>query len=240
VRLWAEETAAVPPDEGRVWAAEIEWREVAEGAHFMVVACPTGSRVTTTIAESPALTWPPTDSDSVGALVEAVSDLELALVGAGWTPVAPGRSWYAKRFAWEPPSDAPPTLPASEIAALFAPRPPWPESTAGQWRCEIAWDAGWAKSRFRALAYAPGERRGREIRSSRALPWLLMAQPSPLSDEHRRELESMAGALTEAGWEPVGTGGCWYARRFYQPGDDGPADPPGARSSLAGIRDSDP
>src|SRR3954469_8789920 len=79
-------------------------------------APPNGARPTATIAESPALTWPPADSDSVRALVEAASDLELALVSAGWTPVAPGRAWYAKRFAWEPPSDAACTLPASEIA----------------------------------------------------------------------------------------------------------------------------
>jgi hypothetical protein len=211
---------AVPPDERRVWAAEIEWRELAEGAHFVAVACPTGSSTSATIAESPALTWPPRDSGSVRALVEAVSDLELALTGAGWRPVAPGGSWYAKRFAWEPPSEAAPTLPAGEIDALFAPRPPWPESTVGRWRCEIAWDAGWAKSRFRVLAYAPGERRGREIRRSRALPWLLMAQPSAASEEHRRELQSLTGALTESGWQPAGTGAGWYARRFYQPGDD--------------------
>jgi hypothetical protein len=221
VTLWADgATAATPPDERRAWAAEIEWREVAEGAHFVVAACASGSAATATIAESAALTWPPTDSDSVRALVDAVTDLELALVGAGWTPVAPGRSWYAKRFAWEPPRDTAPTLAAAEIEALFAPPPPWPEATADQWRCEIAWDAGWARSRFRALAYAPGERRGREIRRSRALPWLLMAQPSAASDEHRRELESLAGALTDGGWEPVGTGSGWYARRFYQPGDD--------------------
>src|SRR4051794_14201597 len=147
---------AVPPDRRRVWAAEIEWREIADGGRFVALASPNGARTTATIAESPALTWPPADSDSVRALVEAASDLELALVSAGWTPGAPGRAWYAKRFAWEPPSDAACTLPASEIAALFAPRPPWPESTAGRWRCEIAWDAGWAKSGFRALAYAPG------------------------------------------------------------------------------------
>jgi hypothetical protein len=239
--LWADgATLAVPRDERRVWAAEIEWREDAEGARFVVMACPTGSSAGATIAESPALTWPPTDSDSVRALVEAVTDLELALVAAGWTPVAPGRPWYAKRFAWEPPGDATPTLPAPELAALFAPQPPWPDSTAGQWRCEIAWDAGWAKSAFRALAYAPGERRGREIRRSRALPWLLMAQPSPASNDHRRELESLIGALTAAGWEPIGTGAGWYARRFFQPGDDGPDDLPGTRTSQTGDRDSEP
>jgi hypothetical protein len=221
VTLWADRAAAaVPPDERRVWAAEIEWREVKEGGRFEAVACPTGSRVTATIAESPTLTWPPTDSESVRALVQATSDLELALVGAGWKPVAPGRAWYAKRFAWEPPGDGAPTMPASEIAALFAPPPPWPEPTAGRWRCEIRWDAGWAKSRFRAVAYAPGERRGREIRSSRALPWLLMAQPSAASADHRRELESLIGALKADGWEPVGTGAGWYGRRFYQPAED--------------------
>src|SRR3954465_11494392 len=131
---------AVPPDRRRGWAAEIEWREIADGGRFVALASPNGARTTATIAESPALTWPPADSDSVRALVEAASDLELALVSAGWTPVAPrraravvraggtpvapGRAWYAKRFAWDPPSDAACPLPASEIAALFAPRPP--------------------------------------------------------------------------------------------------------------------
>jgi hypothetical protein len=235
----ARTTTVAPPDRRRVWAAEVEWRDAEDGARFVVVAYPAGSRVPAMLAESPALEWPPLDGDAIRALGDAASDLELAMVSAGWTPVAPGKAWYAKRFAWEP-TDMAPTLPTAEIAALFAPRPQWPQATAGLWRCEIGWEAGWAKSRFRALAYAPGERRGREIRRSRALPWLLMAQPSPTSEEHRREVDSLAGFLIANGWEPVGTGAGWYARRFYWPDEAGSRDPPSTPDEAEPVRNRAP
>jgi hypothetical protein len=226
---------AAPPDRGRAWTAEIEWRELEDGARFVVVAVPASSGRAATIAETPTLAWPPADRGSVRALGSAAADLEGALVRAGWAPAGRGRAWYAKRFAWEPdahtaePAPAPSAAP--ETAALFAPRPRWPDATAGRWRCEIGWQAGWARSRFRAVAYAPGVRRGCEVRASGPLPGLLMAQPSSASADHRRELDGLTVTLTDAGWEPAGTGGGWYARRFYWPGD---AAPP-VRSQSAGA-----
>lgn len=228
-----------PPDRGRSWTAEIEWREADDAARFVVVAAPAGSGRAVAIATSPPLAWPPSDSASVQALGDAAAALQSALVGAGWTPLAPGRAWYAKRFAWEPVAVAEPVRPSSPPAAhpLFAPGPGWPEGTADRWRCEIDWNAGWSRSRFRALTYAPGARRGREIKASRWLRWLLMAEPDPSQDEHRRELESLAAALTEGGWEPIGTGADWYATRFCWAGDGPPGDAPPVPRVEASVRD---
>jgi hypothetical protein len=228
---------AFAPDTRRTWTAEIEWRKTDDGARFVVVARPAGAGRAVTIAGSPSLGWPPTDAESVQALVDAVGDLEAALARAEWAPAAPGRAWYAKRFAWEPaalPQAASPSPPPAE-PGLFAPQPAWPASTVDRWRCEIAWDAGWAESRFRALAYPPRARRGRELKTSRPLKWLLMAQPDAASDEHRHELEDLAGALAADGWERVGRAASWYAERFCWPGEGAPAAPPTSRSSPAGL-----
>jgi hypothetical protein len=39
-------------------------------------------------------------------LTRAVRDLMIALEAQGWTPVAPGRRWYSRRFVWT--RDGPP------------------------------------------------------------------------------------------------------------------------------------
>jgi hypothetical protein len=226
---------AAPPNQRRSWTAEIEWREAGEGARFVVVAAPAGSGPATTIASSGELAWPPMDSESVQALGAAASALQATLLDAGWTPLAPGRAWYAKRFAWEPAAEpVPAPFPGSP---LFAPEPPWPDSTADRWRCEIDWNAGWSRSRFSARTYAPGARRGREIKASGWLRWLFMAEPDMSRDEHLRVLETLAAALVSGGWEPIGTGADWYARRFCWTSDDAPDGAFGVSAVEASVRD---
>jgi hypothetical protein len=227
-----------PPNRRRSWTAEIEWREAGEGARFVVVAAPAGSGLTATIASSPQLTWPPTSSESVHALGEAAAALQVSLLDAGWTPLAPGRAWYAKRFAWEPAPE--PVVSPPPNSPLFAPEPPWPEGAADRWRCEIGWNAGWSRSRFSALTYGPGARRGREVKASGRLRWLFMAEPDMSRDEHLHALETLAAALISGGWEPVGTGADWYARRFWWASDEAPDEPFDASPARTDVRDEPP
>jgi hypothetical protein len=213
----------LPPDPGRAWTAEIEWRDGGERARFVAVARRAGSRRSVTIAESPWLGWPPGDADSIRALGAAVRQLHGELTRAGWTPLAPGSAWFAKRLAWEPVDAAgAEALEPPGRVALFAPAPPWPESVRGRWRCEICWDAGWSQGRFEAVAYPPRGRRRRHVAASRAVGGRLMAEPDPRSEAHRRELDQLAVTLRERGWRPAGAGALWYGARFYWPGDGSP------------------
>jgi hypothetical protein len=207
----------MPPDPERAWTAEVGWRRTDRKARFVVKACPMGSGTSTTIAESPPLAWPPTDAASVEALTAAAHALHSALRGAGWTALDQGDAWYAERFAWEP------SVPAQD-AGLFAPVPTWPESTAGRWRCEITWDAGWAESRFQAVAYRPRRRRGRAIGASSGLRWPLMGRPDALRKEHREAVRGIADALEAVGWQRAGRGSHWYSERFAWPHDGAPPD----------------
>jgi hypothetical protein len=234
-RSWKHPTApdlppALPPDPQRSWTSEIEWRQTDSGARFSVVCrSPEAGDAALTLAESHPLVWPPTGPASVQALTVAAAKLEDSLVAAGWTPLPPGSAWYAKRFAWQSarPSPEPATDDAVEHEALgqFAPHPAWPEPAEGLWRCEIGWDAGWAESRFQAVAFRPHGRRGRPIAASGTLRWLLMGPPDPRQGEHRDAVHDLACELEAAGWEPVGRGRSWYSRRFSWPRDGAPSDP---------------
>ena len=97
-----EPTAAPPPDRGRAWTAEIEWRDAAGAAHFCVVARPASGAGEATVARSAPFDWPPAGPGAEQVLTDAALTLEASLVAAGWKPLPPGRAWYAKRFAWEP------------------------------------------------------------------------------------------------------------------------------------------
>ena len=88
-----------PPDPRLGWAAEIEWREVGDESRFCVIARGAG---TVQIAQSAPLDWPPEGPAAVQAVTDAADKLATTLVAAGWKPLPPGSSWYAKRFAWEP------------------------------------------------------------------------------------------------------------------------------------------
>jgi hypothetical protein len=91
--------AASPPDRRIAWTAEIEWRHTSGESRFCVIA--RGPR-TVTLAQSRPLEWPPTGPAAVQAMTDAAEALAATLAAAGWTPLPPGHSWYAKRFAWEP------------------------------------------------------------------------------------------------------------------------------------------
>jgi hypothetical protein len=91
--------AGAPPDRRLAWTAEIEWRHRDGESRFCVIARGAG---TVTIAESPPLEWPPGGPAAVQAMTAAAEKLAATLVTAGWKALPPGRSWYAKRFAWAP------------------------------------------------------------------------------------------------------------------------------------------
>jgi hypothetical protein len=92
--------ASPAPAHGSPWTAEIEWRSEDGASRFCVVASPPGGADGLTLGESPHIEWPPRNAADVDSLVGAVSDLERAVVAAGWEPTDPGTSWYARRFVW--------------------------------------------------------------------------------------------------------------------------------------------
>jgi hypothetical protein len=250
---------AAPPDPHDRWTAEVVWSDHGPEGSFSVVARSAGGWAGegVVVAESGALEWPPGSPASVQALTDAARELEAALAGAGWRPLAPGGAWYAKRFAWEPvdphadeplpasaveaagparhaapaagPSAAMPASGAGAPAPTPAPgplarAPAWPDGAREQWRCEIAWDAGWVESRFEALGYAPRRRSGRPIAGSAPLRWLLMGLPDAGSAAHREALHALEAELERSGWEAAGQGADWYSTRFtWRHGDRAPA-----------------
>ena len=226
------EGAALPPDPRASWSAEVIWVKTDDGARFRVRAR-TGEREEAVVGESPPLKWPPASSEAVQAMTLAVTELERALLAAGWTSLEGGKEWYARRFAWRPAADpAPgpaPGAPAAGTAPVVPPSPAqyhrdhrgrfmrrsaWLEQTRQQWRCEIVWTASAGKSRFAALAYAPGERSGRPLRDPAAGSWLGTADTPAGDEEQRGELLRLTTALEAAGWEGVGRGAKWYSARF--------------------------
>jgi hypothetical protein len=113
--------------------------------------------------------------------------------------------------------------PSQRQPGRFDRAPGWPEGTCDRWRCEIAWASGYVHSRFRALAYPPGGRKGNPICESRDFKWLLRAGPDPSDAAHRREVQRLAAALKAAGWEPVGRGSRWFAGRYVWRDESTPA-----------------
>jgi hypothetical protein len=130
-------SALVPPDGHEVWTAEIEWRQTNAGARFCVVARGGDGTREVNVAESRPLDWPPQRGDSVRALGEAAEELEAAVLAAGWRPLPPGSTWYAKRFSSEPAAEAAPLGPAApappawvQPVGLEAPAHPQPADPA--------------------------------------------------------------------------------------------------------------
>jgi hypothetical protein len=113
--------------------------------------------------------------------------------------------------------DAHPGPPAAAPPARRFVREPWPAATEGHWRCEITWRDGYLSAGFRAMAMAPDGGRAREVgRPSPALPWDATPQ------ERRAAVDGLVAALSAAGWQPVGSGGPWYAARFVWSGSEPP------------------
>jgi hypothetical protein len=97
-----------PPDRPPVrWTAEIEWYLTPGGAGFRA-AGGTEAGHTTTLGSSQEFEWPLRHPHAVEEVIDALEELESALVAAGWVPLAPGASWYARRFSYGPVHHAPP------------------------------------------------------------------------------------------------------------------------------------
>jgi hypothetical protein len=106
---------------------------------------------------------------------------------------------------------------------------PWPEDTAGRWRCEITWHTDPVCSRFHAMAAPPGRAGAREIARSAAYAPLPHALAVPPTEELCTAVDRLASALLAAGWHPVMGGEGWFADRFVWRGD---GDPPSERARV--------
>ena len=216
-----------PPDPRRGWTAEVEW----DGSCFAVVARTEDGGTGVRLATSAPLPWPPSDAKAVRDLTRAAEHLEASLLAAGWTPLAPGAAWYAKRFAWaaapgrSAPAPAPPEPALEPVAPLprtdavpptgrFARHADWPDGTETLWRCEIKWHAGYVNSRFDAVAHAPKRLRGTSLGHSEVFKWLLKGDPEADNALYVMQLRRLADRLVAAGWEPAGRGRHWYELRF--------------------------
>jgi hypothetical protein len=186
-----------PPDPGRPWIAEVEWRSAGDEARFCVVARDHPSSEGTVLAESAPLDWPPSGPDSVPALSAAAERLAATFTSAGWPSLPAGDAWYAKRFAWEP-------------------------AIEGSWRCEIEWAVGHGRSSFQAVMYAPGAASGRPIGASRPFGWMELDPPDPSATAQQAEVQALVTALEAAGWRRVGRGAGWYAELFAWPEETPP------------------
>jgi hypothetical protein len=91
-----------PPASGRPWSAEIEWHTAGGEGRFRAVARAADGREEAILVESPSVEWPPSSDTSLPTLTTAAEELEHRLIGAGWRPLPPGDTWYAKRFTWDP------------------------------------------------------------------------------------------------------------------------------------------
>jgi hypothetical protein len=98
----------------------------------------------------------------------------------------------------------------------------WPAGASELARCEITWSSGFKTSRFEALVYPPGEKRGRPIGGSEPIEWMLKGSPDWRDEEHFAAVKSLRGRLIADGWQEVAEGDDWYARRFVWRGE-GPA-----------------
>jgi hypothetical protein len=214
---------AAPPDRRRAWTAEIEWRESDADGVFRVVGRPDGGSGDVTIGESARIDWPPKGAAAVEALRQAPKQLEAALLAAGWRSLPPGDKWYARRFAWTAETPEPSLAPAPRLGR-FERGPAWPADTAELWRCEIRWDPGYVNSSFKALAFAPGKRRGKTVGESAAFKWLMLESPDPQEAAIVAEVRSLAAALVEAGWQPIRRGPHWFSGRYVWRREEPPPD----------------
>jgi hypothetical protein len=127
----------------------------------------------------------------------------------------------------ERPARAPPAGEAvdapTERFGRITQHPPWPKDTEDRWRCELTLNADPLSSRFQAIAYPPGGGRGSAIGTSPAST-PKFANETDWQSPERLELavQTLASALVTEGWEPVGEGAGWYARRFCWPREEPP------------------
>jgi hypothetical protein len=226
-RREASPQGLAPPDPDRGWTAEVAWDHAEGTGRFRVLASSEDEATTVPIAESEPLEWPPRGPTSVQAMSRAADELESSLLAEGWKPLPPGEAWYAKRFAWQRLAPQAISAPAVEDEQArqrrrFARRVQWPESTEELWRCELEWRPGYVNSRFEAMVFEPGRKRGQAVGGSSTFKWLLMGDPDASTPEYAAEIERLTGLLERAGWERVATGTNWFSRRFVWRGDSRP------------------
>jgi hypothetical protein len=120
---------AAPHDQAVRWTAEIEWCSTPGGAGFRAAGA-TESGTTMTFGSSQDFEWPLRHPQAVEEVIDALEELESALLAAGWVALAPGASWYARRFSYGPVHHAPPAAkprgrgPAPRSVLRLVPEPP--------------------------------------------------------------------------------------------------------------------
>ena len=202
----------------------MEWSE----SRFAVVARERDGDAGVRLATSGPLPWPPSDAKALQDVTRAAERLESSLLTAGWTPLPPGRAWYAKRFAWagdaprlaQAPAPVPepvaalPRADAARASGRFTRSAKWPPGSEALWRCEIKWHSGYVNSCFEAAAHGPDRRRGITLARSDRHKWLLKGDPEKWNTLYTAQVRRLADRLVAAGWSPAGRGQHWYQLRF--------------------------
>jgi hypothetical protein len=222
----SRETGPRPPDPARAWTAEVEWRDTPGGPRFCAVARDERNGGETIVAETGPLEWPPRGPAAVQSLAASIFRLSRTMQDAGWSPLAHEGAWYAKRFEWKPAAarrspERPPAAAPAEAVDSSQPSKrtgrfdrPWPEDLKALWRCEIQWNAGWASSRFEAVAHAPHGVRGEPIAASKPFRWMLRRVPDLRDAPARGAVEELRTLLVTDGWTLLRSGPQWYSHRL--------------------------
>lgn len=266
-RLGRLPTAAAPPDATRPWTAEITWRTGRSGPRFAALArdadgaevvLAQSAPVPWPPADADAVERLGAAADDLARALRRAGWEPLARGEAwyarrfAWTP-APAPTRAAPAVS-EPPAvrpepsepqraerrtgpPAPPSpVPESADSGWFK-RRPWPEGTEELWRCELRWSAGWARSRFEAVAQEPHGGKRLPVATSEPFSWMLHADPAADDAEVRDAVGELSELLLADGWTEVEPGRRWYARRYVWRRDGAPPTHDQRRSaSEAGRR----
>jgi ribosomal protein L40E len=102
----------------------------------------------------------------------------------------------------------PQRLPGASASRAVAQEP------VDQWElCEIDWWRGYVSSEFYATGVG-ADGMEYEVARSRGFRWRRQEPPPADHERARAAHERLCERLTKAGWEPIGAGRAWYARRF--------------------------
>jgi hypothetical protein len=103
--------AAWPAGTSDAWRCEIDWAAGYRTSRFRVIVRGPGCRRGRVLARSRAFRWLLNSAPKPQRAehVQAVGELAVALVAAGWEPIEHGAAWYARRYVW-PGAKTPPAL----------------------------------------------------------------------------------------------------------------------------------